>query len=269
MTNEERRALDRANEEMWNDFRQAAEAHRQVRQHVRSFIKPGLTMIDIWWGLTTLIILHIWCYSLIRLSKCSLINVVNVLPLPSERLENCSRKLIKENGLNAGLAFPTGCSLNHCAAHYTPNAGDTTVLQYDDVCKIDFGTHINGMLWKNAKIDGSWLWWTGGNVSFWVCLQDESSTVPSPSLLTQSTTSCWRLWEKPPTLESKYGRHTLPHPSDVPLWLKCLISHLCCRTLASMCVCVTLERQFRRWWSPTRLSLMAKPTKVRSSDYLF
>lgn len=62
----------------------------------------------------------------------------------SEKLEDCSRKLIKENGLNAGLAFPTGCSLNHCAAHYTPNAGDPTVLQYDDVCKIDFGTHING-----------------------------------------------------------------------------------------------------------------------------
>lgn len=62
----------------------------------------------------------------------------------SERLEDCSRKLIKEDRLDAGLAFPTGCSLNHCAAHYTPNAGDTTVLQYDDVCKIDFGTHING-----------------------------------------------------------------------------------------------------------------------------
>ena len=43
-----------------------------------------------------------------------------------------------------GLAFPTGCSLNHVAAHYTPNAGDETVLQYNDVCKIDFGTHING-----------------------------------------------------------------------------------------------------------------------------
>lgn len=59
-------------------------------------------------------------------------------------MEDCSRKLIKENGLNAGLAFPTGCSLNNCAAHYTPNAGDTTVLQYDDICKIDFGTHISG-----------------------------------------------------------------------------------------------------------------------------
>ena len=44
----------------------------------------------------------------------------------------------------AGLAFPTGCSLNFCAAHYTPNAGDETVLTYDDVCKIDFGTHVSG-----------------------------------------------------------------------------------------------------------------------------
>lgn len=64
--------------------------------------------------------------------------------IASERLEDCSRRLIKENGLKAGLAFPTGCSINHCAAHYTPNAGDPTVLRYDDICKIDFGTHING-----------------------------------------------------------------------------------------------------------------------------
>ena len=62
----------------------------------------------------------------------------------SEKLEDASRKLINEDKLKAGLAFPTGCSLNHCAAHYTPNAGDKTVLNYDDVCKIDFGTHVNG-----------------------------------------------------------------------------------------------------------------------------
>ena len=63
-----------------------------------------------------------------------------------EELEKCSRALINENGLKAGLAFPTGCSRNNCAAHYTPNNGDTTVLQYDDVTKIDFGTHINGRI---------------------------------------------------------------------------------------------------------------------------
>uniref|UniRef100_A0A3B3HSD7 Methionine aminopeptidase 2 n=1 Tax=Oryzias latipes TaxID=8090 RepID=A0A3B3HSD7_ORYLA len=110
-SSEEKRALDRANEEMWSDFRQAAEAHRQVRSYVRSWIKPGMTMIEI-----------------------------------CEKLEDCSRRLIKENGLHAGLAFPTGCSINHCAAHYTPNAGDPTVLRFDDVCKIDFGTHINGRI---------------------------------------------------------------------------------------------------------------------------
>ena len=31
------------------------------------------------------------------------------------------------------------------AAHWTPNSGDKTVLQYDDVMKLDFGTHIDGL----------------------------------------------------------------------------------------------------------------------------
>jgi methionine aminopeptidase len=36
------------------------------------------------------------------------------------------------------------------AAHYTPNSGDNTVLGYDDVMKIDFGTHINGRIIDSA-----------------------------------------------------------------------------------------------------------------------
>lgn len=40
-----------------------------------------------------------------------------------------NRELVRENGLKAGIAFPTGCSLNHVAAHYTPNNGDDTVLK--------------------------------------------------------------------------------------------------------------------------------------------
>lgn len=32
------------------------------------------------------------------------------------------------------------------AAHYTPNAGDCTVLGADDVMKLDFGTHIGGRI---------------------------------------------------------------------------------------------------------------------------
>ncbi|KJE97772.1 methionine aminopeptidase, variant [Capsaspora owczarzaki ATCC 30864] len=111
MTNEEAKLRDRARHEIHNDIRKAAEVHRQVRKYAQGFMRPGMSMIEI-----------------------------------CEKIENSVRTLIEENGLAAGIAFPTGCSLNHVAAHYTPNAGDTTVLQYDDVCKIDFGTQINGRI---------------------------------------------------------------------------------------------------------------------------
>uniref|UniRef100_A0A182JDT8 Methionine aminopeptidase 2 n=1 Tax=Anopheles atroparvus TaxID=41427 RepID=A0A182JDT8_ANOAO len=110
-TSEEKRALDRMHLDIYNELRQAAEAHRQTRQYMQKWIKPGMTMIEI-----------------------------------CEELESTARRLIGEKGLEAGLAFPTGCSRNHCAAHYTPNAGDPTVLLYDDVTKIDFGTHIKGRI---------------------------------------------------------------------------------------------------------------------------
>jgi len=48
--------------------------------------------------------------------------------------------------LKAGIAFPTGLSLNHIAAHWSPNPGDKTVLEYGDVMKVDFGTQINGRI---------------------------------------------------------------------------------------------------------------------------
>jgi len=115
-SSEEARAIDRAQLDMYNEIRQAAEAHRQTRQYIQKWVKPGMKMIDI----------------------CN-------------ELESTARKLINENGLQAGLAFPTGCSINHCAAHYTPNAGDPTVLGEDDVVKMDFGTHINGRI-----IDCAW-----------------------------------------------------------------------------------------------------------------
>lgn len=110
-SSEEKRALDRLQQDVYQEIRQAAEAHRQTRKYIRDWIKPGMTMIEI-----------------------------------CEELESTARRLIGENGLQAGLAFPTGCSRNHCAAHYTPNTGDKTVLEYDDVVKIDFGTHINGRI---------------------------------------------------------------------------------------------------------------------------
>jgi methionyl aminopeptidase len=61
-------------------------------------------------------------------------------------IENMNRKLIEANKIEAGIAFPTGCSINHVAAHYTPNPGDDRVLGKDDVMKIDFGTQVRGLL---------------------------------------------------------------------------------------------------------------------------
>jgi len=117
-TSEEKRQLDIMNEDALKDLRLAAEVHRQTRKYAQSFIKPGMLMTEI-----------------------------------CERIEDSTRKLIEENGLSAGIGFPTGCSLNHVAAHYTPNAGDKTVLQYSDVMKIDFGTHVNGRI-----IDCAFTW---------------------------------------------------------------------------------------------------------------
>ncbi|KAG6581235.1 Methionine aminopeptidase 2B, partial [Cucurbita argyrosperma subsp. sororia] len=110
-TSEEKRELERLEKPMYNSVRRAAEVHRQVRKYIRSIVKPGMLMTDL-----------------------------------CETLENTVRKLISENGLQAGIAFPTGCSLNWVAAHWTPNTGDKTVLQYDDVMKLDFGTHIDGCI---------------------------------------------------------------------------------------------------------------------------
>jgi len=115
-TNTEKRELERLQIDLYEDIRLAAEVHRQVRYHIQPFIKPGIKLIDM-----------------------------------CEKLEDLNRKLVKENGLDAGIAFPTGCSLNHVAAHYTPNPGDNTVLKYGDVMKVDFGTHVNGHI-----IDCAW-----------------------------------------------------------------------------------------------------------------
>ncbi|KAK8950541.1 Methionine aminopeptidase 2B [Platanthera guangdongensis] len=108
-TSEEKKELERLQKPVYNAVRRAAEVHREVRNYIRSILKPGILMIEL-----------------------------------CETLENMVRKLIKESGLQSGIAFPTGCSLNWVAAHWTPNSGDKTVLQYDDVLKLDFGTHVDG-----------------------------------------------------------------------------------------------------------------------------
>lgn len=105
-------------EGLYRDVRRAAEVHRQARKYAQEFIRPGLLMTEI-----------------------------------AERIEDKVRLLVEENGLEAGIAFPTGLSLNYVAAHYTPNPGDKTVLQYSDVMKVDIGVHVNGRI-----IDSAFTW---------------------------------------------------------------------------------------------------------------
>ena len=115
-TSAECRATERLHEDLYSKVRLGAEVHRQVRSYAQSFIKPGIELADM-----------------------------------CERLENKNRELVQEFGLERGIGFPTGCSLNHVAAHYTPNTGDKTVLSYDDVMKVDFGVQIDGRI-----IDSAW-----------------------------------------------------------------------------------------------------------------
>lgn len=120
-TSEEKRHLDRINNDFLTDYRRGAEVHRQVRQWAQKWIKPGMGLTEI-----------------------------------AEGIEDSVRALTGHPGLEegdaykAGMGFPTGLSINHCAAHYTPNAGNKMVLNYEDVMKVDFGVHINGRIVDSA-----------------------------------------------------------------------------------------------------------------------
>jgi len=102
-------------EETLQEARQAAEVHRQARKWFQGWVKPGMKMFDV-----------------------------------AEAFENKARDLVEADKLKAGLAFPLGCSVNNCAAHYSPNAGDEYVIQKDDVVKFDLGVHVNGRIVDSA-----------------------------------------------------------------------------------------------------------------------
>jgi len=120
-TNVEKRHLDNLDPSFLIDYRHAAETHRQVRQWAQRNIKPGQTLTDI-----------------------------------ANGIEDSVRALVGHDGLAegdakvAGMGFPTGLNLNHIAAHYSPNAGNKTVLGADDVMKVDIGVHVNGRIVDSA-----------------------------------------------------------------------------------------------------------------------
>ncbi|PYH95150.1 methionine aminopeptidase [Aspergillus ellipticus CBS 707.79] len=120
-TNEEKRYLDRMKNDFLEEYRHGAEVHRQVRQYAQKTIRPGQTLTEI-----------------------------------AEGIEESVRALTGHQGLEegdnmkGGMGFPCGLSINHCAAHYTPNAGNKMVLQQGDVMKVDFGAQLNGRIVDSA-----------------------------------------------------------------------------------------------------------------------
>lgn len=94
-TDEEKRHLDRMNNDFLTEYRKGSEIHRQVRQWAQKTVKPGMTLTQI-----------------------------------AEGIEDSVRALVGHDGLTegdsllGGMGFPCGLSINNCAAHYSPNAGN-------------------------------------------------------------------------------------------------------------------------------------------------
>ncbi|KAH7375919.1 peptidase M24, structural domain-containing protein [Plectosphaerella cucumerina] len=105
-----------------DDYRRAAEVHRQVRYWVQENVRPGQTLLEI-----------------------------------ANGIEDGVRALLGHQGLEkgdsliAGMGFPTGLCINNHVAHYTPNPGDKdVVLKHEDVMKVDYGVHVNGWIVDSA-----------------------------------------------------------------------------------------------------------------------
>ncbi|KAI5795016.1 methionine aminopeptidase 2-like protein [Geopyxis carbonaria] len=119
-TGEEKRALSRQHMDhaFLATYRHAAEAHRQVRAHVRATTGPGTSLSAL-----------------------------------ADTIDGSIRALVgsPSSPLTAGPGFPTGLSLNNCAAHWTPNPrGRDLIVAAGDTLKVDFGVHVDGWIVDSA-----------------------------------------------------------------------------------------------------------------------
>ena len=96
-----------------NIYKLLADIHNQIEDSILCFIKPSIKLYD--------------------------------LRLFIE--EQIGLKINQLDFTEKGIAFPVGININHCAAHDSPiEKSDTRKITKDDVIKIDYGIHINGLI---------------------------------------------------------------------------------------------------------------------------
>ena len=103
-------------------LKKGGDIHKQVQSYTKSIVKQDMKLIDL--------------ATLIEDKIKELTNFDSHFPL------------------SGGIAFPTGLSVNNCAAHWSPNPNDTyQTLSENDLVKIDFGVHLSGYI-----LDGAFSW---------------------------------------------------------------------------------------------------------------
>ena len=102
----------------YNNMIKAGNIHKNIKEYVKENIKLDMNLYDL---------------------------AINI--------ENKINNLVEydiNNPLEKGVAFPTGLSVNNCAAHWTPDKDNKKLLKKTDGIKIDFGVHIDGSIIDSA-----------------------------------------------------------------------------------------------------------------------
>ena len=107
------------------DALQGAKVHKNVSKKVYEYVKPGLSIKEI----------------------------IDFIEKGVKEETNYD----VSNPLNSGIGFPIGIGINNCVAHYTLNYEDSNIgtinnkiIEQNDIIKIDYGVHYNGMIIDSA-----------------------------------------------------------------------------------------------------------------------
>ena len=110
------------NNNILKDALLGAKVHKNVSKKVYEYVKPGMTIKEI-----------------------------------IDFIETEIKEETKYNNLEplkCGIGFPIGIGINNCVAHYTLNYEDiesgNKILNKNDIIKIDYGVHYNGMIIDSA-----------------------------------------------------------------------------------------------------------------------